>query len=66
LTDSDDSSDFVVIGANVYFSDTSGKADDPNSQATISNAVYVSGQLTGIDEAGNEVACALVDIAGGL
>jgi hypothetical protein len=66
LTDSDDTSDFVTIGGNVYFSDTTGKADDPNSGATVSNAVYVSGQLIGIAEDGTEVACALVDMPGGL
>jgi len=61
-----DDADFVVIGSNVYFSDTTGKADDPNSASTISNAVYVSGVLTGIAEDGSEVACALVDMPGGL
>ncbi len=66
LTDSDDSADWVVIGAKAYFSDTTGKADDPNSASTVSDAVYVSGVLTGIDETGAEVACALVDMPGGL
>jgi hypothetical protein len=66
LTDSDDSADFVAIGAKAYFSDTTGKADDKNSGATISDAVYVSGVLTGIDEDGAEVACALIDMPGGL
>ncbi len=58
--------DYVVIGSKVYFSDTTGKADDPNSDSTISDAVYVSGVLTGISEDGTEVACALVDMPGGL
>lgn len=66
LTDSDDTADYVVIGANVYFSDTTGKADDPNSNATVSNAVYVSGQMVGINEDGDEVLCAMIDMAGGL
>lgn len=57
---------FVTKGEKVYFSDTSGKADDPNSAATISNAVYTSGVLTGIDESGTEVYAALVDMPGGL
>jgi hypothetical protein len=61
-----DAADYVVKGEKVYFSDTSGKADDPDSGATISDAVYVSGVLTGINEAGEEVACALVDMQGGL
>ena len=58
--------DYIVIGANVYISDTTGKADDPNSGATVSNAIYVSGLKTGINEAGDEVACVLIDMAGGL
>lgn len=66
LTDSDDTPDFVVVGAKVYFSNTTGKADDVNSNATISDAVYVSGLLTGIDEDGTEVLAALVDMQGGL
>lgn len=66
LTDSDDTPDFVVIGAPVYFSDTTGKADDPNSNATLSNAVYVSGLMTGIAEDGSEVLAAIIDMAGGL
>ncbi len=66
LTDSDDSADYVQIGAFAYFSDTTGKADDPNSGATISNAVYVSDVMVGIDEGGSNVAIALVDMIGGL
>ncbi len=59
-------SDFVVIGQKAYFSDTSGKADDPNSGATISDAVYISEPLIGIQEDGTEAAVALVDMKGGL
>jgi hypothetical protein len=66
LTDSDDSPDFVTLGAKVYFSDSTGKADDASSGATISDAVYASGLLTGLDEDGNEVLAALVDMPGGL
>lgn len=66
FTDSDDSPDFVTLGAKVYFSDTSGKADDGSSGATLSDAVYASGLLTGVDEDGNEVLAALVDMPGGL
>lgn len=58
--------DYVSIGSKVYFSDTTGKADDANSGSTISDAVYVSGVLTGIQEDGTEVPCALVDMQGGL
>lgn len=66
LEDGGDAPDFVTVGEKVYFSDTTGKADDGNSDATISDAVYVSGVLTGIDESGNEVYAALVDMPGGL
>lgn len=66
LTDSDDTPDYVVIGQPVYFSDTTGKADDPNSNATVSNAIYVSGLMTGIAEDGTEVLAAIIDMAGGL
>lgn len=58
--------DYVSIGSKAYFSDTTGKADDPNSGTTISDAIYVSGVLTGIQEDGTEAACALVDMPGGL
>lgn len=58
--------DYVSIGSKVYFSDTTGKADSQNSGATISDAVYASGVLTGIQEDGTEAACALVDMPGGL
>ncbi len=61
-----EAADYVSIGSKVYFSDTTGKADDANSAATISDAVYVSGVLTGIQEDGTEAACALVDFPGGL
>jgi hypothetical protein len=66
LTDSDDSPDFVTVGAKVYISDTTGKADDPNSAASVSDAVYVTGPMTGVDESGAQVACVLVDMPGGL
>jgi hypothetical protein len=66
LTDSDDTPDFITIGSKVYFSDVTGKADDPNSGATISDAIYVSGLLTGIAEDGTSVLAALIDMPGGL
>ncbi len=58
--------DYVVVGAKVYFSNTTGKADDPNSDSVISDAVYVSGVLSGVDEDGASVAAALIDMTGGL
>jgi len=66
LTDSDDTPDFITIGAKAYFSNSTGKADDPNSDSTISDAIYASGLLTGYDEDGNAVLAALVDMPGGL
>jgi hypothetical protein len=58
--------DYVTIGSKVYISDSSGKADDSNEVTTISDATYVSGVLSGIQEDGTEAACALVDMPGGL
>ncbi len=66
LTDSDDTPDFVTLGAKVYFSNSTGKADDANSDSTISDAVYASGLLTGYDEDGVACLAALVDMPGGL
>lgn len=59
--------DFVTLGAKVYFDDITGDATDgalPGS--TISDAVYASGELTGINEDSSEVPAALVDMQGGL
>lgn len=62
-----------VIGEKVYFNDSTGLADDPTavdgdeqSIVTVSAATYVSELLTGIDEDGNEVDVALIDMPGGL
>lgn len=56
-----------VIGEKVYVDDTSGKAEaDDAGDVTITDAIYVSEMLTGIDEAGNEVNVALIDMPGGL
>jgi hypothetical protein len=66
LTGGGTAANYVVKGQKVYFSDTTGKADDPDSEATISDAVYVSGVLTGLSEAGTEISVALIDAPGGL
>lgn len=59
--------DYVTIGAKAYCNDFSGLFDDgAEINSTITDAVYVSGVLTGIDEDGNEVPAALVDMPGGL
>lgn len=57
---------YVTKGAKAYFNDTSGLADFSTVESTVSDAIYVSGVLTGIDESGAEVPCALVDMPGGL
>lgn len=60
-------SDYATIGAKVYIDDVSGKANDSGeSNVTISDAMYVTGALTGIAEDGSEVVAALVDMPGGL
>ncbi len=66
LTGGGSAADYVVLGAKVYIADETGMADDPKSLATISDAIYASGVLTGVDEDGNSAACALVDMVGGL
>jgi hypothetical protein len=62
----DTAPDYVAIGSKAYFSDTTGKADDQYSGATVSDAMYVSGVLTAVQEDGTESWCALVDMQGGL
>lgn len=56
---------YIVLGANVYINDLTGKADYAGF-GTISDAIYASTELTGITEAGTEVAAVLVDMPGGL
>ncbi len=58
--------DYVVPGANVYFSDTDGKAGDPAGTTTVSNAIYASSVLTGIQEDGTTAYAAYVNMIGGL
>jgi hypothetical protein len=58
--------DFVAIGAKAYINDANGKGDSSDSASTISDATYVSGVLSGVDESGALVPCALVDMPGGL
>lgn len=55
------------IGDQVSYHDTTGKAIAGNDgDAVATNATYASGKMTGIDEDGNEVDVALVDMPGGL
>jgi hypothetical protein len=53
-----------VVGAAVRASDTTGLGI--LAGGTLTGAVYLSGLKTGIDEAGNSVPCALIDMGGGL
>jgi len=55
-----------TVGAQVAIDDVTGLAKAPGSGVTGVNAVYLSGVLTGIDEDGNSVNCALIDMPGGL
>ena len=58
-----------VIGTSVWVDDVTGLAnveDDGDVTTTVTNATYVSEAMTGIDEAGNEVDVALIDMPGGL
>lgn len=57
--------DHVAIGSKAYINDVLG-IFDISADGTISDATYVSGPLEGIDESGNPVPCALVDMTGGL
>lgn len=59
--------DYVIPGEKMYINDVTGEADVAMTGfSTISDAIYVSGPKTGIDEAGVEVGAALVDFQGGL
>jgi len=55
-----------TIGAQVHMSDTTGEAAASGTGKTGLNAVYLTGVLTGITEAGAEVNVALIAMPGGL
>lgn len=58
---------YIAVGAKAYINDFTGELDIAMSGiSTISDATYVSEELTGIDESGNSVAAAIVDMPGGL
>lgn len=58
---------YITKGAKVYINDTTGKADIAMTGfTTISDAIYVTQELTGIDEDDNLVAAVLVNMPGGL
>jgi hypothetical protein len=69
LTDDEDDYAYVVPGALVWIDDVSGKAnaeDDEDIATTVSQAVYVSGPIDGVNEAGENVKVAIIDMPGGL
>lgn len=58
---------YITVGTKMYINDVTGKADVAMTGfSTISDAVYVSGLKSGIQEDGTEVGAALVDMQGGL
>jgi len=58
---------YIAKGAKAYINDVTGKLDIAMSgYSTISDATYVSEELTGVDESAAEVTAALVDLPGGL
>lgn len=58
---------YIAIGAKAYINDKTGKLDIAMSGfSTVSDAMYVTTEISGIDEDGVEVAAALVDMQGGL
>lgn len=59
--------DYMVKGAKAYINDASGKLDVAMTGfSTISDAMYVEGPLTGINEDSSSVAAGVVDATGGL
>jgi hypothetical protein len=62
----DDGFSYVVKGAKMHVSPTTGKAITSGGGAVATDAVYISGVLTGIKEDSSETFAALVDIAGSL
>jgi hypothetical protein len=58
---------YIAKGAKMYVNDATGKADiNISGFCTISDAIYVSEELTGVDESAADVAAVLVDMPGGL
>lgn len=58
-------STYAAPGKAVYIDDVTGKAD-VTSGSTISSALYVSGELSGIYPDGSEAPAVLIDMGGGL
>lgn len=58
--------DFVTIGKHVYFDDVTGKAGPSDETTTISNAIYASLPLSGVQEDGSIAWAAYINMVGGL
>jgi hypothetical protein len=59
--------DYMTIGAKAYINNATGKLDlNMSGFSTISDATYISGALTGINEDSSSVPAVLVDMTGGL
>lgn len=58
---------YISKGGKMYINNVTGKADIAmTGYSTVSDAMYISEELTGIDEDNAEVAAVLVDMQGGL
>lgn len=58
---------YATIGSKMYINNATGKADVAMSGfSTVSDAVYVVGPITGLDEDNAESAAVIVDMGGGL
>ena len=55
-----------TIGAPVFISDTTGVAGADDTGMTVTNAIYISGVLTGVYPDGTTANAALIDMPGGL
>jgi hypothetical protein len=66
LSGGDSAPSWMNKGAKAYIHDTEGKLDDPAGDTALTDATIVSGLLVGVDEAGLNVDCVLVDMPGGL
>jgi hypothetical protein len=58
---------YITVGTKMYINNVSGKADIAMTGfSTVSDALYVTTEMTGVMEDGTEVAAVLVDMQGGL
>lgn len=59
--------DYITKGAKAYVNDATGKLDVAMSGfSTVTDAIYIDGPLTGVNEDSSSVAAAVVDATGGL